>query len=124
MWYESITLCPTPDILTTPSGGSTILVGVLFMFVMPVDTTTAWFLNEPERRIATERLALDRETRDRSEFNMAQVKEAVLDPGSWLYFLMAFFICLPSPILKVTEHSPLQIWYIESWLIYQYSSRP
>lgn len=73
------------------------------MFVMPVDTTTAWFLNAHERRIATERLALDRETRDRSEFNMAQVKEAVLDPATWLYFLMAFFICLPSPILKFSS---------------------
>ncbi len=83
-------------------GGSTLVVGVLVIFIMPIDTTTAWFLNENERRIATERLALDRETRDRSEFNMAQVKEALIDPASWLYFLMAFFICLPSPILKVS----------------------
>lgn len=84
-------------------GGTTLVVGVMFIFLMPVNTTTAWFLNENERRIATERLALDRETRDRSEFNKEQVKEALLDPASWFYFLMALFICIPSPILKVND---------------------
>lgn len=87
-------------------GGATLLVGVLFIFAMPVDTTTAWFLNESERRIATERLALDRETRDRSHFDKAQVTEALLDPTTWMYFLMALFICIPSPILKVTISHP------------------
>lgn len=87
-------------------GGATILIGVFFIFAMPRDTSTAWFLNENERRIATERLALDRETRDRSEFNMDQVKEALVDPATWLYFLMAFFICIPSPILKVNLAHP------------------
>jgi ACS family allantoate permease-like MFS transporter len=51
-------------------------------------------------------LAQDRDTRDRSEFNLEQVKEALIDPATWLYFLMALFICIPSPILKVLLLSP------------------
>ena len=84
-------------------GGATLAMGVLFFFAMPLDTTVAWFLNNDERRIATERLALDRVTRDRLEFNSAQLVEALRDPLAWLYFLFAFCICLPSPILKVSN---------------------
>ncbi|KAH8817061.1 major facilitator superfamily domain-containing protein [Xylogone sp. PMI_703] len=84
-------------------GGVTLLNGLLFIFVMPLDTTVAWFLTEDERRVATERLALDRATRDRSEFNFDQVKEALTDPHSWMYFLFALFICIPSPILKFSS---------------------
>ncbi|KAL1629754.1 hypothetical protein SLS56_005277 [Neofusicoccum ribis] len=43
-------------------GGLTVLAGILFMVYMPLDPTTAWFLNERERLVATERLALDRGT--------------------------------------------------------------
>ncbi|RSL54572.1 hypothetical protein CEP53_007391 [Fusarium sp. AF-6] len=50
-------------------GGLTSLVGVAFIFLMPRDTSTAWFLTEAEREIATQRLAVDRATRDRAEFN-------------------------------------------------------
>ena len=82
-------------------GGATIVAGVLFAIFMPKDTSTAWFLNEHDRRIATERLALDRATRDRSQFSPAQVKEALVDVQTWLLFCMGLFICIPSPILKV-----------------------
>lgn len=88
-------------------GGATLVIGVLFFFAMPIDTTVAWFLNDNERRIATERLALDRVTRDRLDFNSAQLVEALHEPLAWLYFLFAFCICLPSPILKVSKSSPL-----------------
>ncbi|KAK0640053.1 putative transporter [Lasiodiplodia hormozganensis] len=61
-------------------GGLTVGSGILFLVIMPRDATTAWFLNEEERRIATERLALDRATRDRAEFNRKQAQEALTDP--------------------------------------------
>lgn len=82
-------------------GGATIAAGVFFSFFMPRDTTTAWFLSAEDRSIATERLALDRATRDKSSFNKAQVKKALTDPQTWLLFCMGLFICIPSPILKV-----------------------
>ena len=82
-------------------GGLTVLSGVLFIVFMPQQPSTAWFLKEHERKLAAERLALDRNTKDRSDFNWAQVREAFVDPRTWLYCAMALFICLPTPIVKV-----------------------
>ena len=84
-------------------GGLTIACGILFLFMMPRDTTTAWFLNEREREIATRRLAIDRATRDRAEFNQAQMWEALKSPLTWFYFYFALCITLTSPILKVSS---------------------
>ncbi|KAH7138450.1 major facilitator superfamily domain-containing protein [Dendryphion nanum] len=84
-------------------GGLTICCGVLFILFMPRSTTTAWFLNERERIVATERLAVDRATRDRASFDMAQAKEALVDPRTALYALMALFITLPTPIVKFSS---------------------
>lgn len=83
------------------SGGLTSACGIAFIFLMPRDTTTAWFLNEREREVATQRLALDRATRDRAEFNKTQAKEALMQPLTWIYFLMALCITLTTAILKV-----------------------
>jgi ACS family allantoate permease-like MFS transporter len=82
-------------------GGLTLAVGLLFVFLMPRDTTTAWFLNEHERDIATKRLALDRATRDRSEFNKEQMLEAFSSPLTWIYFFIALCLTLTTPIIKV-----------------------
>ncbi|KXH35200.1 hypothetical protein CSIM01_11154 [Colletotrichum simmondsii] len=85
------------------SGGLTAACGVAFCLLMPRDTTTAWFLNEREREIATRRLALDRGTRDRAEFNTKQMYEALRQPTTWLYFMMALCITLTTPILKFSS---------------------
>ncbi|OLN87361.1 putative transporter C757.13-like protein 5 [Colletotrichum chlorophyti] len=84
-------------------GGCTIAAGILFIFAMPGDTKNAWFLNERERYVATQRLALDRATRDRAHFDMTQAKEALKDPRTALYALMALFITLPTPIVKFSS---------------------
>ncbi|KAK4927164.1 hypothetical protein LTR49_006080 [Elasticomyces elasticus] len=72
-------------------GGATIVAGVSFALFMPKNTTTAWFLKPQDRIIATERLALDRATLDRSQFNAAQVKEALMDVQTWLLFFISGF---------------------------------
>ncbi|KAL1862441.1 hypothetical protein VTK73DRAFT_6882 [Phialemonium thermophilum] len=82
-------------------GGLTVACGVALVLLMPKDTTTAWFLNARERELATRRLAIDRATRDRAEFNKAQMWEALRSPLTWLYFWFALCITLTSPILKV-----------------------
>ncbi|KAL7908502.1 MFS general substrate transporter [Trichoderma velutinum] len=84
-------------------GCLTLLSGVLFIVLVPKDTTTAWFLSERERDIATERLAADRATRDRAHFDWSQVKDAVTDPRTYLYAFMALFITLPTPIVKFSS---------------------
>ncbi|KAJ5462437.1 hypothetical protein N7530_010642 [Penicillium desertorum] len=64
---------------------------------MPKDASSAWFLAERERKIAMDRLILDRAT----HFDMKQAKEALSDPRTLLYAAMALFITLPTAIVKV-----------------------
>lgn len=84
-------------------GGLTVGCGVVFIAFMPRSTTMAWFLNDRERKIATERLAINRATRDRASFDTAQLKEAFLDSRTALYAAMALFITLPTPIVKFSS---------------------
>ncbi|KAM6507732.1 hypothetical protein FSOLCH5_012931 [Fusarium solani] len=84
-------------------GGLTAACGIVFVLLMPRDTTTAWFLNEREREIATRRLAIDRSTRDKAHFDKEQMWEALSSPLTWLYFMMALCITLTTPILKFSS---------------------
>ncbi|PWY74128.1 MFS general substrate transporter [Aspergillus eucalypticola CBS 122712] len=86
-------------------GGLTSATGLLFIFLMPRDTTTAWFLSPQEREVATQRMAIDRATRDHAVFSKAQLKEALLSPMTWIYCLMGICITLTTPIMKVCQPS-------------------
>lgn len=81
-------------------GALTSATGLVFIFLMPRDTSTAWFLTPRQREIATQRLAVDRATRDRSDFNKAQMREALTSSMTWLYLMMALCITLTTPIIK------------------------
>lgn len=85
------------------AGSATIACGIIFLLFMPRDTSSAWFLNERERQLATRRLAIDRATRERNEFSKDQFYEALKSPMTWMYVLMALAITLPTPILKVRQ---------------------
>lgn len=84
-------------------GSATIVSGIVFIFCVPADGSQAWFFNERQRRISVSRLAIDRATRDRSEFSPSQMREALSEVQTWLFFGMALFICIPSPILKFSS---------------------
>ncbi|KAH7194891.1 major facilitator superfamily domain-containing protein [Fusarium oxysporum] len=84
-------------------GGLTVTSGLLFYFLLPGDTTTAWFLTPRQREIATRRLAIDRSTRDRTDFNRSQFNEAYKSPITWLYVSMALGITLTTAIIKFSS---------------------
>ncbi|PYH37763.1 MFS general substrate transporter [Aspergillus neoniger CBS 115656] len=84
-------------------GGLTSATGLLFIFLMPRDTTTAWFLSPQEREVATQRMAIDRATRDHAVFSKAQLKEALLSPMTWIYCLMGICITVTTPIMKYSS---------------------
>jgi hypothetical protein len=83
------------------SGGMTVASGILFAIVMPNDPSTAWFLTARERDVAVARLALDRATRDRTDFSLSQAREALIDPRTWLYAVTAMCAGMPTAINKV-----------------------
>jgi hypothetical protein len=84
-------------------GGLTVTSGLLFYFLLPGDTMTAWFLTPRQREIATRRLAIDRSTRDRTDFNRSQFNEAYKSPITWLYVSMALGITLSTAIIKASR---------------------
>ncbi|VUC30795.1 unnamed protein product, partial [Clonostachys rosea] len=90
-------------VLFLVTGGMTVACGVVFVLWMPRSPSSAWFLNEKERSLAVRRLAADRGTKEGSDFNWAQTREALTTPTTWLYFLMALGLTLPTPIIKFSS---------------------
>ncbi|KAK5688053.1 hypothetical protein LTS10_000031 [Elasticomyces elasticus] len=84
-------------------GALTVVAGALFVGLMPRDYSTAWFLNDRERIVAAQRLALDRATRDHTNFDWRQAKEAFTDPRTLMYAAIALLITLPTPIVKFSS---------------------
>ncbi|KAE8406888.1 MFS general substrate transporter [Aspergillus pseudonomiae] len=80
-------------------GGLTMLVGILFFFLMPTGPATAWFLKPHEREIATKRLQAESEGGDHTHFSISQLTEAVGDIRAYLSFLFGVLITLPSPVI-------------------------
>ncbi|KAL4968172.1 pantothenate transporter [Aspergillus stella-maris] len=90
-------------------GGATIACGVTFFALMPQGPESAWFLTEEERNIACARLQSDgfternnTNTKDekKKSFDKSQIKDALLDPLSWLSILLSFLGTFASPVLK------------------------
>ncbi|KAF7557442.1 hypothetical protein G7Z17_g632 [Cylindrodendrum hubeiense] len=81
-------------------GGGTLLAGGLFTWLMPLGPDTAWFLNDTERVIATQRLSVDRLSKEQTTFSKSQVWEFLKDHRAWLLVLGAFCNTLASPVIK------------------------
>ena len=79
----------------------TILFGVLFYFLMPAGPDSAWFFTAEERAAASKRLASEHDGVDKTNFSPAQLKEACLNPKTFLTFLFGLLICTPSAVLTV-----------------------
>ncbi|KAK7417650.1 hypothetical protein QQX98_004471 [Neonectria punicea] len=84
-------------------GGGTLLSGALFTWLMPLGPGTAWFLGETERVIASQRLSVDRLSKEQATFSKSQVWEFVKDHRAWLLVLGAFCNTLASPVIKVSN---------------------
>lgn len=83
-------------------GAATIVVGIVFLVLMPSGPESAWFLTPDERILAKRRLQLESDAGDQKSFSFPQFKEAVLDVRTWLYIAFGIFIVLPSPVLVVS----------------------
>ncbi|KAF4772040.1 hypothetical protein HAV15_011099 [Penicillium sp. str.  len=97
-------------------GAATFLWGLLLLWLLPNNPQTAWFLNERERKLAFARVQGARHSAETRKWNHGQMMEALMDPRSWLFFLLCIFTTLPgggltafgSIILKSFGYSVLQ----------------
>ncbi|KAL1871015.1 hypothetical protein Plec18167_007323 [Paecilomyces lecythidis] len=97
-------------------GAVTFLWGIVVWIFLPNNPQTASFLTPEERQLAFARVQGIRHSADTRKWSNAQMKEALIDPRSWLLFLLCVFTTLPgggltafgSIILKSFGYSVLQ----------------
>ncbi|KAI5478460.1 allantoate permease [Pseudohyphozyma bogoriensis] len=80
-----------------------IMVGVItiaWSFVLatllPDNPSTAWWLTMREKVIAIRRTESNRTGMESQTFKLSQVKEAAMDPKTYLFFLIAFLLNIPN----------------------------
>ncbi|WRT67613.1 uncharacterized protein IL334_004585 [Kwoniella shivajii] len=71
------------------------LFGVLDWIFFPANPTKAWWLNDRQKFIAVSRLATNQGMVNH-QTKMYQVKEALLDIRTWLYFLISITLNIPN----------------------------
>ncbi|SCO23809.1 related to DAL5-Allantoate and ureidosuccinate permease [Fusarium fujikuroi] len=76
-------------------GAVTFIWGLVVWWLLPTNPQSAWFLNEHERKLAFERVQGARHSVETGEWNYAQMREAFMDPRSWLFFLICVFSTIP-----------------------------
>jgi MFS family permease len=73
-------------------GAATIVWGVFMVFALPDNQITARFLNDREKIVAVERMRSEQTGIENKKFKLYQVKEALVDPKTWIMFGMTFCI--------------------------------
>ena len=62
------------------AGAATIIIGGVFLLVVPVSPHTAWFLTEEEKDLAIDRVAREHASLQHSEWRWDQAYETLKDP--------------------------------------------
>ncbi|KAL6249305.1 hypothetical protein RBB50_003158 [Rhinocladiella similis] len=76
-------------------GAVTIIWGIVMYFLLPNNPQSAKFLTAEERNLAFARVQGMRHSADTQKWSSAQFKEALIDPRTWLFFLLNIFTTLP-----------------------------
>ncbi|KAA8647812.1 hypothetical protein EYZ11_010428 [Aspergillus tanneri] len=76
----------------------TVIVGILFFFILPDSPVTAGFLSPEEKAMHAERLRSNEQGIGSSVFKKEQVYEALRDPQTWLYSFWVFAANIPNSI--------------------------
>lgn len=72
------------------SGALTVLVAIVFFFVVPDSQKSASFLSPAEKVYAIERLRVNQQGIGSRKFKWYQVRELLLDPRTYLFFGIQF----------------------------------
>ena len=80
-------------------GGCSLACGLASLFLLPDLPATAKFLSEPERAIAVERVAANRQGVKNHVFKRYQALQTFRDPKTWILFVMAVGAQIPNSAL-------------------------
>ena len=80
-------------------GFMTIVVGILFLILIPDSPATAWFLTEEEKMLMVERIRGNRQGFGNKHFKMYQLKEALSDINVWIFFIFGIANDIPNGAL-------------------------
>ena len=78
------------------AGVLTVVVGFVFLAIMPDSQLNAWWLSEEDRRLAVERIRGNQQGIGNKHFKMSQLKEALTDPITWAFVFFAVVSDIPN----------------------------
>ena len=71
------------------TGCLTIVIGIIFFFVMPDNQLNAWWLKKTDRILAVERVRVNQQGIGNKHFKWYQFVETLQDPLTWAFFVYA-----------------------------------
>ncbi|KAJ6014974.1 hypothetical protein N7540_009565 [Penicillium herquei] len=78
------------------TGLLTIVLGFVFLWMIPDSQLNARWLSKEDRVLAVARVQVNQQGIGNKHFKMYQVKEAVLDPMTWAFFFYALIADIPN----------------------------
>ena len=78
------------------TGCLTIVVGIVFLLLVPDNQLNAWWLSKEDRVLAIERLRINQQGIGNRHFKPYQLKEALLDPITWSFVFLALVGDIPN----------------------------
>lgn len=78
------------------TGLLTIVLGFIFLWIVPDNQLNARWLKKEDRVLAVARVRINQQGIGNKHFKLYQVKEALLDPMSWAFFFYAFIADIPN----------------------------
>ncbi|OCL10061.1 permease of the major facilitator superfamily [Glonium stellatum] len=89
---------PAWKVLFLVTGLFTIAIGIIFLWAIPDNQLNAWWLNRKDRLLAIERIRINQQGIGNRTWKKYQIKEAILDPLTWAFFLYALIATVPNGI--------------------------
>jgi MFS family permease len=80
------------------TGALTTCWSIFLFFVLPNNQIDAWFLKGDDKRIALEMIRDNNTGIHNKTFKKAQFIEALIDPKTWIMFLLNFLINIPNSV--------------------------
>ena len=87
-------------VLSLLAGLLTIVVGIVFLFIIPDNQMNARWLSKDDKIRAIERIRVNQQGIGNKRWKLNQVKEAFSDPLTWAFFFYAFIITIPNGELE------------------------